>query len=202
MSNAVMPNLDPPMLLIRDDDPPPEPLTLGEADRIDFAGGSVTVSFPGSRMPLRLSVRNEGTGIGEIGFDGSRVSFSGEPIGVLGSAGSGPDATALRIELGGRVTTAAVETLVESLMLADASGELAVRTALVTLADGLGRTTTAPFALRPLAPLRPAPRLRPPPAPRPASSPRRGTAGEGFMLADADSDAFVFATPAGAAPRP
>ena len=178
------------MHLVRDDEAAYD-LTLCEADWIDFAGGSVSVSFSGPRVPLRLSVRDEGSGVGEIGFDGSRVSFSGEPIGVLCSAGDDPDAAALRIELNARATTAAVETLVESLMLADPSGTLAVRTALVTLADGGGRITTAPFALRP------APPPRPRPAPRPASGARPGTVGEGFLLADADSDGFVFATPAG-----
>ena len=174
------------MHLVRDDEAVYD-LTLYEPDRIDFAGGSVTVSFPGPPVPLRLSVRDEGSGVGQIGFDGCRVSFSGEPIGVLCNAGDGTDAAALRIELGARATTAAVETLVENLMLADPSGTLAIRTALVTLADGRGRVTTAPFALRP------APPPRPRPAPRPASGARPGTVGEGFLLADADADSFVFA---------
>jgi hypothetical protein len=165
-------------------------LTLSEADRIDFGGGSVSVSFPGPRLPLHLSVRDEGAGIGEIGFDGSRVSFSGEPIGVLGSTGDGPDAASLRIELNARATAAAVETLVENLMLADPSGALTARTVLVTLADRRGRTSTVPFALRP-APPRPAPRLRL------ASEPRPGAGGADFMIADADSDGIVFANPAG-----
>ena len=172
-------------------DAPVYDLTLYDADRIDFAGGSVSVSLPGPRVPLHLSVRDEGSGVGEIGFDGSRVSFSGEPIGILCSAGDRPGAVALRIALNARATTAAVETLVENLVLADPSGTLAARTALVTLADGRGRVTTAPFALRP------APPPRPRPAPQPASRARPGTLGEGFMLTDAEADGFVFATPAG-----
>src|SRR5262245_26734402 len=106
------------MHLVRDDDAACD-LGLSAADRIDFAGGSVTVSFPGSRVPLRLSVRHEGTRVGEIGFDGCQVSFSGEPIGILRSDGNGSAGAALRIELTARATTAAVETLIENLMLTD-----------------------------------------------------------------------------------
>ena len=177
------------MHLVRDDEPPCE-LALSEPDRIDFAGGSVTVSFPGSTVPLRLAVRDEGSRVGEIGFDGRRVSFSGEPIGVLRGPAEGQGAAALRIELNARATTAAVETLLENLILADASGAPAVRTALVTLSDARGRVTTAPFALRPA----------PPPPSRSAAQRANGAGteapGAGFVLPDADSDGFVFTTPA------
>src|SRR5262245_1773149 len=178
-----------PMHLVRDDDAGCE-LTLAEADRIEFAGGSVTVSFPGPQVPLRLSVRHEGSRVGEIGFDGRRVCFSGEPIGVLREGGEGPGSPALRIELTAGATTAAVETLVENLvLLADPSGALAVHTALVTLTDACGRVTTAPFALQP------APPPRPRAVPRPLSDARPGKPGENFVLPDADADGIVFATP-------
>jgi hypothetical protein len=176
--------------MVRNADPTCE-LTVSEADLIDFAGGSLAVSFPGSPVPLRVSVRDEGTGIGEIGFDGSRVSFSGEPIGVLRGVGEGPAAAALRIELSARATTAAVEALIENLRLADLSGTLAVRTALVTLTDGGGRSATVPFALQPASP---PPR---PPVPRPACAAPAAEVGAGVVLADAESDGFVFATSAG-----
>ena len=168
------------MHLVRDEDLSCE-LTLCAADRIDFAGGSVTVSLPGPRVPALLSVRHEGRRIGEIGFDGRCVSFSGETIGVLRSRGDGPNGSALRIDLGARATTAAVEALVENLVLADPSGLLAGRTAVVTLVDARGRATKAPFALA--APL---------PAPRPVGAAPREL-GKDFLFADADADGFVFA---------
>ena len=163
-------------------------LALCEADRVDFAGGSVTVSFPGPRVPLRLFVRDEGRRIGEIGFDGRRVSFSGEAIGVVRAA-DGPAAAALRIDLNGRATAAAVEALVENLVLADLSGILTARTALVTVTDRHGRCRTASFAL---APVEVAGSL---PAPPSRGAPRPATLAAGFPQADMDSDSFVFASP-------
>ena len=137
------------MQLVRDDDPACD-FIVSEADRIDFTGGSVTVSFPGPRVSLRLAVRHEGNRVGEIGFDGRSVTFSGEPIGQLHTPSNGSDGAALRIELNARATTAAVETLIDNLIVAGPpSGTLAFRTALVTLADRHGRITTAPVALQP-----------------------------------------------------
>lgn len=176
-------------MLLGDDRDPTVDLALSEADRVDFAGGSVTVSVPGPRAPLRLFVRDEGRGIGELGFDGRRVSFSGEPIGVVEAAGDGPGGAALRIGLTGRATAAAVEALVENLVLADLSGILAARTALVTVADRHGRSRTASFALRPVEPTG----LPSAPAPSRTAQPMLAA---GLPQVDEDSDSFVFAGPA------
>lgn len=189
--------------MLRDADPA-YPLSVSDADRVDLAGGSVTVSFPGLPVPLRLSLRDEGTGIGQIGFDGSRVSFSGEPIGVL--RGEGETGSSVRIELNGRATPAAVETLLENLRLSDLSRTtLTVRMALVRLTDRRGWSRTTPFALRPVDPPRPLPAAPHPlpAAPHPPNGLSAGAVGEGFVLPDSASDSFLFAPPAGAGtPRP
>src|SRR5262245_39064655 len=170
--------------MLREADPA-YPFSLSEADRVDLAGGSVTVSFPGLPVPLRLSLKDEGTGIGQIGFDGSRVSFSGELIGVLRGE-DGETGSSVRIDLNGRATPAAVETLLENLRLSDLSRSLTGRTALVTLTDGRGWSRTVPFALHAVDPPHPTPT-----GPRPPNGLSAGPVGEAFVLPDSDSDGFV-----------
>jgi hypothetical protein len=114
-----------------------------------------------------------------------RVSFSGEPFGVVRPAGQAPDAAALHVDLDHRATATAVQALIENLVLTDVSGGLAARTALVTVAERHGRTHTVYFGLRPVEP----------PAPHRASAPRPPALTSGFQ-ADVDSDSFVFAVPA------
>jgi hypothetical protein len=179
-------------LVARADDSAFDPaldLALSEADRSNFGGGSVTVSLPGGAPSLRILVRNEGSGVGEVGFDGARVSFSGEPIGTVRPAG-GAAAAALHIDLGQRATPAAVEALLESFLLEGPAGaDPASWRAVFTVADAQGRSAQGLFA-----PCEPARRAGPcAPAPPPPARDRSERQGCDFLLADAESDAFVFA---------
>src|SRR5437899_953429 len=59
----------------------------------------------------RLSIWNQGWGAGQIGFDGTRVTYGGVTIGTAFiSAGAAP----LSVVLNGNVSTAAVQALVRA----------------------------------------------------------------------------------------
>lgn len=56
-----------------------------DADSIDFDSGNLTVIIVSGGNPLEdvLSIRDQGSGAGQIGFDGLNVSFGGTPIGTV-----------------------------------------------------------------------------------------------------------------------
>ncbi len=64
-----------------------------------------------------LSVRDEGNAAGEIGVDGTNVSYSGTTIGTV-SGGAGTDLT---ISLHANATSAAMDALIQNLTYANSS---------------------------------------------------------------------------------
>lgn len=171
-------------------------LVLSPGDLIDLAGGSVTVSLPGARRSLRIRIRDEGPAVGAIGCDGSRVSYSGEPIGTVREPAAGADAAELRVELGPRATTAAVEALLESFLVEDPTGGDAVSwRAVSTVRDARGQAARCVFALRSVTGRGGPPGAIPSRAPRAAERVHEDADPNAFLLADAASDTFVFATP-------
>jgi len=72
----------------------------------NFNGGRLTLS--GLLAEDRASVRNEGTGAGQIGLSGANVTFGGVLIGTL-SGGSG---ATLTINFNAAATSAAIDALI------------------------------------------------------------------------------------------
>ncbi|MEM8616620.1 MAG: FG-GAP-like repeat-containing protein, partial [Pseudomonadota bacterium] len=89
-------------------------VTLTDAEG-NFDGGTVTLT--GILAEDTVSVQNVGTGAGQIGFDGTNVSFGGVVIGTL-AGGAGADLT---ITFNAAATTAAVEAVIEDLTYANSS---------------------------------------------------------------------------------
>lgn len=83
----------------------------------DFNGSVLTVS--GTLAGDNLSVRNEGVAAGEIGFNGTTVTFGGTTIGTASGGTNGAD---LLITLNASASTAAVEALIENITF-DAPGD-------------------------------------------------------------------------------
>jgi len=83
----------------------------------DFDGSVLTVS--GTLAGDNLSVRDEGVAAGEIGFDGTTVTFGGTTIGTASGGTNGAD---LLITLNASASTAAVEALIENITF-DAPGD-------------------------------------------------------------------------------
>jgi len=93
----------------------------GDVDLDDFEGGSFDGGFilldeSGSSDPRQqLSVRDQGNGAGEVGFDGTTVSFGGVAIGTVNGSEDGADGANLRIDLNAAATAGAIEAVLENL---------------------------------------------------------------------------------------
>ncbi|GGA06811.1 hypothetical protein [Neptunicoccus cionae] len=65
-----------------------------------------------------VSLRNQGTDTGEIGFDGTNVTYGGVAIGTVSSGAAGAD---LSISFNAAATSAAVDALIQNLTYANSS---------------------------------------------------------------------------------
>ncbi|PWR04450.1 hypothetical protein DKT77_00335, partial [Meridianimarinicoccus roseus] len=102
-----------------------QPLVIdADVDLDDFVGASFDTGFVrltnvfSSSDAQQLSVLNTGTGAGEIGFDGTTVTFGGTAIGTLNATSDGVDGAPLQIDLNAAATAESVEALVEALTVA------------------------------------------------------------------------------------
>ncbi len=104
-------------------------------DPDSFSGGTLTLS--GVLAEDRISVRNQGTGAGEIGLSGSDVTYGGVVVGTL-SGGSGAD---LVITFNAAATAAAIDALIQNLTYANVSDTPTTsRTLSLNLVDAHGDT--------------------------------------------------------------
>jgi Putative Ig domain len=113
---------------------------LGDIDSPDFGGGSITVTITqnGEGTDI-LAVRHEGTGAGQIGFDGTDVTYGGT---VIGTVSGGRNGQPLVIGLDADATLEAVRALTRNLTFESSSsypGNLD-RTVRIDVIDGDGRT--------------------------------------------------------------
>ena len=119
--------------------------TVTDSDSLDFNGGNVTVAITGNRVAGEdlLSVRNQGSGAGQIGVSGSTISYGGTAIGTI-SGGSG--SSDLVISLNSSATPAAVQALLRNLAYSNGNSSdpsTATRTLSITVNDGDGGTSSA-----------------------------------------------------------
>uniref|UniRef100_UPI0035B489A0 DUF4347 domain-containing protein n=1 Tax=Zoogloea sp. TaxID=49181 RepID=UPI0035B489A0 len=86
----------------------------------------------------QLSVLNQGTGSGQIGISGSNVTYAGTVIGSVDASYTGVNGSALRINLNGSATPAAVQALARVIAYSNNSDAPSVsnRTVTFTLNDG------------------------------------------------------------------
>ena len=99
----------------------------------NFNGGSLTLS--GLLAEDRASVRNEGTGAGQIGLSGISVTYGGVVIGTL-AGGSG---TTLTISFNADATSEAIDALIQNLTYANISNTpTADRTLVLNVTDATG----------------------------------------------------------------
>ena len=105
----------------------------------DFNGGTLTVT--GLLAEDIVSVRNEGSGAGQIGLSGANVTFGGVVIGTL-SGGAG---AALTITFNASATSAAIDALIQNLTYANGSDSPAAsRTLVINVTDAAGNDLTGP----------------------------------------------------------
>ncbi len=116
--------------------------TVTDADSADFSGGTLTVSFTANGTAAdQLTVRNVGTGAGQIGVSGADISYSNTVIGTLTGGSNG---SALVITLNGNASPAAVQELARNVSFSNNSGAPSTLTRSIgfTLVDGDGNANT------------------------------------------------------------
>ncbi|MDO6482713.1 beta strand repeat-containing protein [Shimia thalassica] len=107
-------------------------VTLLDAEG-NFDGGSLTVSNLLSEETV--SVRNQGTGVGEIGLSGANVTYGGATIGTL----AGGMGAALVITFNATATTTSIEVLIENLTYTNSNdAPLAPQDLVLNLTDAAG----------------------------------------------------------------
>jgi Ca2+-binding RTX toxin-like protein len=99
----------------------------------DLDGGTLTLS--GLLAEDRVSVRNEGTGAGQIGLSGTDVTFGGVVIGTLAGGVGGT----LTVTFNASTTPAAIDALIQNLTYANVSDTpTASRDLLLNIIDAVG----------------------------------------------------------------
>lgn len=111
--------------------------TVTDADSPRLAGGTLSVETTanGSSEDV-LGVRNQGTGVSQIGVNGSVVTFGGVAIGTMSGGAGSP----LVIQLNAGATPISVQALIRNLTFANTSDSpsIAQRTVQLTLTDDDG----------------------------------------------------------------
>lgn len=115
--------------------------TVTDVDSANFNGGVLLVDITVNRDANdRLSIRNQGTGAGQIGLLGSQITYGGKVIGTLG-------ASAFKVTFNTNATPQAVQALLRNITFQSLSATppTASRTIVVKLTDGesagLGQAT-------------------------------------------------------------
>jgi VCBS repeat-containing protein len=118
-------------------------VTVSDVDSTNFNTGTLTVSIPsgGDSAEDVLSIRNQGTGAGQIGVSGSNVTYGGVIIGTFTGGSSGSN---LVITLNSSATPTAVTALVKNITYQNTdtnSPTTGARTVRFVLTDGDGGTS-------------------------------------------------------------
>jgi hypothetical protein len=116
---------------------------ITDADSPDFDTGIVTVSVVTNHVAGEdvLGVRNQGTGVGEIGVSGSNITYQGLLIGGYSGGLGGID---LSIVLNANATPTAVQALLQNLTYINTNTSdpsTATRIAKIVVTDGDGGTS-------------------------------------------------------------
>ncbi|WP_434091843.1 Ig-like domain-containing protein [Pseudomonas subflava] len=172
--------------------------TVSDGDSADFNGGSVRVSITTNRVTTEdlLSIRNQGTGAGQIGVSGSTITYGGVAIGTF-TGGSGSNDLVITFN-SASATPAAVEALLHNLVYDNSNVDnptASARTLSVTVYDGDSYTATTNTVTVTVVAVNDAPTLSP--ANSNTSYTEGGSAvvlSGSLTLADVDSTTFQGAT--------
>ena len=119
-----------------------------DIDSSNFNGGVLTASITagGDNAEDVLSIRNQGSGAGQIGLSGANVTYGGT---LIGTAAGGSGGTALTITLNANATPTAVTALIRNITYQNTdtvTPTTGARSVSVTLSDGDGGTSAASVA--------------------------------------------------------
>ena len=117
--------------------------TVVDTSHANYDSGSLTVALTvNGTSSDRLEIRNMGTDVGQIGVSGSTVTYGGTAVGTY-SGGVGT--TPLVVALNAAATPEAAQELARNITYRNVTNTPALdpRTAVMTLADGVGGTSAA-----------------------------------------------------------
>lgn len=121
---------------------------LEDADATTYNGGVLALAIKSNGGAAdQLSVRNTGTGSGQISVAGAEISYEGAPIGTYTG---GLNLTPLVIHLNSNSTLPSVQQLIRSITFVTpaTNASLATRSLEFTLDDGLGASAVAGLSVR------------------------------------------------------
>lgn len=117
-------------------------VSVSDPDSDNFEGGNLTVEFVEQVTGEHLSIRNEGTGAGQIGFDSGVVTYGGTVIGTVpvSGPGSGQDGESLVVSFtSAAATLESVKALIQNITFhAPGANPPPVRTVSMTVTDEIG----------------------------------------------------------------
>jgi hypothetical protein len=118
-------------------------VTIVDVDSANFEGGNLTINYSiGGSLEDQLSIRNQGTGTGQIGFDGTTVTFGGTAIGKVDPMNNGRNGSSFVIQFYDTAAPAAVKALIQNLTYQNTSNTpIPSRTISLTVNDGDGGTS-------------------------------------------------------------
>ncbi|MBI4797657.1 MAG: DUF4347 domain-containing protein, partial [Desulfarculus sp.] len=119
------------------------------ANPADLNGGQLRVRYTvGGAAQDSLSIQNQGAGAGQIGFDGTNVTYGGVIFGTINGVNTGASGAELRVDLNASSTVTAVDALLEHLTYANSfannpltASPTLTRTIGITVSDGQGGST-------------------------------------------------------------
>ncbi|MEM7252470.1 MAG: LamG-like jellyroll fold domain-containing protein, partial [Pseudomonadota bacterium] len=86
--------------------------TVSDSDSPNFNGGALSISYTaGGTANDQLAVRNEGSGVGQVGVLGSTVSYGGTTVGTLSGGSSG---TGMTVTFNSNATAAVVQAVLRN----------------------------------------------------------------------------------------
>ena len=109
-----------------------------DVDNQNFSGGNLTVrTTNNAQLGDRISIHNQGVGLGQIGFDGVNVTFSGV---VIGTRVAGSGTSQLMITFNSNATPLAVRSLLRQIVWSSNSPTSLPlpRRVIFTMSDGAG----------------------------------------------------------------
>lgn len=116
----------------------PNALDVSDSDNLNFNGGTITVTnLSNISQKDKLSIRNQGTGSGQIGFKRNKLTYNGQ---VIGTVSGGTKGSPLVITLNDKASIAATEALMRNITFSTARARLSAvpRTISMVLTDGQG----------------------------------------------------------------
>lgn len=117
-------------------------------DNVNWNGATMTISIAGATSGDQLTIDSEGTGPGELGVDGSNITYEGD---IVGTWSGGENGAPLVVTFNADACACAIELLAGSILYENTDDLLAVesRTVSFTFVDGAGGddTTVSTVAL-------------------------------------------------------